>query len=157
MRTWSLRAAEILTWCVISLTTFLALRIGAIMLTLLNPAICNDSCELGHHVLRVFLAVFVIGWFPWLILLCIRYARTHAELWWLPHCIIIAAVYTVAMVYVAQLFLGFNDADSRTPFLAFCAAAVDAVATVVLVSAVLLDRTVPPSTTIHFFGEDTGE
>src|ERR1700730_6931747 len=139
MRARSLRAAEILTWCVISLTTFLALRTAAIMLTLLNPAVCNDSCELGHHVLRVFLAVFVIGWFPWLILLCIRYARTHAELLWLPHSIVHAGVYTIAMVYVAQLFLGFSDADNRTPFLALCAAAVDGVATVVLVSAVLID------------------
>src|ERR1700704_6124436 len=102
MRAWSLRAAEILTWCVISLTTLLALRIGAIMLSLLTPASCNDSCELGHDALRVFLAVFVIGWFPWLILLCIRYARTHAGLWWLPHCVIIAGAYTVAMVYVAE-------------------------------------------------------
>jgi hypothetical protein len=157
MRAWSLRAAEILTWCVISLTTFLALRIAAIMLTLLSPADCNDSCELGHHVLRVFLAVFVIGWFPWLLLLCIRYARTHAELWWLPHCLVIAGAYTIAMAYVVQLFLGFNDADGRTAFLAICAATVDAIATVVLVSAVVLDRTLPPDTSVHFFREDSGE
>ena len=157
MRAWSLRAAEILTWCVISLTTFLALRLSAIMLTLLNPAICNDSCDLGHHVLRVFLAVFVVGWFPWLLLLCIRYARTHAELWWLPHCFVITGAYTVAMVYVAQLFLGFSDADGRTAFLAICAAGVNVIATVVLVGAVLLDRTVPPDTSVHFFGEDAGE
>src|ERR1700680_4563950 len=99
MRTRSLRAAEILTWIVISLTTFLALRIGAILLSLLNPAICNDSCDLGHHTIRVILAVFVVGWFPWLLLLCIHYARTHLELWWLLHSIIIAGAYVVAMVY----------------------------------------------------------
>jgi hypothetical protein len=157
MRTWSLRAAEILTWCVISLTTFLALRIGAIMLSLINPAICNDSCELGHHAVRVFLAVFVVGWFPWLLLLCIRYARSHAELWWLPHGLIVAGAYTVAMLYVAQLFLGFNDADGRTAFLALCGAAVDALATLVLVGAVVLDRTVPPDNSVHFYREDAGD
>src|SRR3979409_1775934 len=102
MRTRSLRAAEIMTWIVISLTSFLALRVG--VLSLLNPAMCTDSCELGHHAFRVILAVFVVGWFPWLLLLCIRYARTHAELWWLPHCFVITGAYTVAMVYVAELF-----------------------------------------------------
>jgi hypothetical protein len=71
MRASSLRAAEILTWC-------------------------NDSCELGPNALRVFLAVFVIGWFPW------------------P-------------------------------------------ATVILVGAVLFDRTIPGDTGVHLFGEKTGE
>jgi hypothetical protein len=61
------------------------------------------------------------------------------------------------MVYVAELFLGFNDADSRTAFLATCAAAVDAIATVVLVGAILFDRTIPGDTGVHLLGEETGE
>jgi len=157
MRTASLRSAEFLTWIAISLTSFLAFRILAIYLTLVNPATCNDSCDLGHHAVRVFLAVFVVGWFPWLLLLCIRYARRHAGLWWLPHCLVIAGAYIVAMVYVAVLFLGFSDADARTPFLAVAAAFCHGLATVVLIIAVVLDRRVPPDTRVHFFQEDVGE
>jgi hypothetical protein len=157
MRTRSLRAAEIMTWIVISLTTFLALRIGAILLSLLNPAICNDSCDLGHHTIRVILAVFVVGWFPWLLLVCIHYARAHTELWWLPHSIVVAGAYIVAMVYIAGLFLGFPDADPRTALLALSAAAVDGLATVIVILGVVLDRKLPPDTRVHFFQEDTGE
>jgi len=157
MRTRSLRAAEIMTWIVISLTSFLALRIGVILLSLLNPAMCTDSCELGHHAFRVILAVFVVGWFPWLLLLCIRYARTHAELWWLPHGVVIAGAYIVAMVYVAGLFLGFSDADRRTTLLALSAAFVDGLATVIAIAGVVLDRKLPPDTRVRFFQEDAGE
>jgi hypothetical protein len=157
MRTRSLRTAEILTWIVISLTTFLAMRVGAILLSLVNPAICADSCDLGRHTFRVVMAVFVIGWFPWLLLLCIHYARTHAELWWLPHVVVIAGAYVVAMVYVASLFLGFSDADSRTAFLALCAAVVDVLATLFVIAGVVLDRNLPPDNRVRFFQEDTGE
>jgi hypothetical protein len=157
MRTRSLRAAEILTWIVISLTSFLALRIAAILLSLLNPAICNDSCDLGHHTIRVILAVFVIGWFPWLLLLCIRYGKTHVELWWLPHSIVIAGAYIFAMVYIAGLFLGFSDADPRTAVLAICAAAVDGLATVIAILGVVLDRKLPRDPGVQFFREDAGE
>ena len=61
------------------------------------------------------------------------------------------------MVYVAVLFLGFSDADSRTTVLALGAAFVHGLATVILIVAVVLDRTVPPDTRVHFFQEDTGE
>ena len=157
MRAVSLRAAEFLTWIAICLTSFLAFRIFAIYLTLINPATCNDSCQLGHDAIRVFLAVFVVGWFPWLTLLCISYARRHAELWWLPHAFVIAGAYIFAMIYVAVLFMGFSDADGRTPFLALSAALTDGLATVVLVTAAVLDRNPPPDTRVHFFQEDAGE
>jgi hypothetical protein len=157
MRAASLRAAEFLTWIAICLTSFLAFRIFAIYLTLVNPATCNDSCGLGHHAVRVALAVFVVGWFPWLLLLCVSYARRHAELWWLPHSLVIAGAYIFAMAYVAVLFMGFSDADSRTPFLALAAAVCHGLATAVLIAAVVLDRRVPPDARVHFFQEDTGE
>jgi hypothetical protein len=157
MRAVSLRSAEFLTWIAICLTSFLAFRIFAIYLTLVNPASCNDSCDMGHQAIRVFLAIFVVGWFPWLHLLCIHYARRHAELWWLPHCLVIAGAYIFAMVYVAVLFMGFSDADGRTPFLALCAAVTDGLATVVLITAVVLNRNVPPDERVHFFQEDVGE
>jgi hypothetical protein len=157
MRAVSLRTAEFLTWIAICLTSFLAFRVFAIYLTLINPATCNDSCDMGHSAIRVFLAVFVVGWFPWLLLLCISYARRHAELWWLPHCLVIAGAYIFAMVYVATLFMGFSDADGRTPFLALSAAVTDALATLVLIAAVVVDRNIPPDTRVHFFQEDAGE
>jgi hypothetical protein len=157
MRALSLRVAEFLTWIAICLTSFLAFRILAIYLTLVNPATCNDSCDLGHSAIRVFLAVFVIGWFPWLLLLCIGYARRHAELWWLPHCLVIAGAYIFAMVYVAVLFMGFSDADGRTPFLALSGAVTLGLAAILVISAVLVDRKVPPDHRVHFFQEDTGE
>jgi hypothetical protein len=157
MRAASLRAAEFLTWIAICLTSFLALRIFAIYLTLINLSACNDSCDLGHHAIRVFLAVFVVGWFPWLLLLCIAYARRHAELWWLPHSLVIAGSYVFAMVYVAVLFMGFSDANARTPILALAAAGSLGLASVVLIAAVVLDRKVPPDTSVHFFQEDAGE
>src|SRR5258708_23886563 len=115
MRAVSLRTAEVLTWIAICLTTFLAFRIFAIYLTLVNPATCNDSCDVGRDAIRVFLAVFVVGWFPWLLMLCISYARRHAELWWLPHGVVIVGAYIFAMSYVAVLFMGFSDANGRTP------------------------------------------
>ena len=157
MRAVSLRTAEVLTWIAICLTSFLALRIFAIYLTLLNPATCNDSCDLGRDAIRVFLAVFVVGWFPWLLMLCISYARRHAELWWLPHCVVIVGAYIFAMAYVAVLFMGFSDANGRTPFLALSAAASLGLAGVVLIAGVVLDRHVPPDATVHFFQEDSGE
>ena len=157
MRAVSLRTAEVLTWIAICLTSFLAFRILAIYLSLINPAICNDSCELGGDAIRVFLAVFVVGWFPWLLLLCIAYARRHAELWWVPHSLVIAGAYVFAMVYVAVLFRGYSDADGRTPFLALSAAASHGLATAILLAGVMLDRHVPPDTTVHFFPEDSGE
>src|SRR5258708_29676966 len=116
MRAVSLRTAEVLTWIAICLTTFLAFRIFAIYLTLLNPATCNDSCDLGRDAIRVFLAVFVVGWFPWLLMLCISYARRHAELWWLPHCVVIVGAYIFAMSYVAVLVIGFRAPHRRPPF-----------------------------------------
>lgn len=153
----SLRTAEILTWIAICLTSFLAFRIFAIYLTLLNPATCNDSCDLGRDAVRVFLAVFVVGWFPWLLMVCISYARRHAELWWLPHSVVIVGAYIFAMAYVAVQFMGFSDANGRTPFLALSAAASLGLAGIVLIAGVLLDREVPPDTTVHFFPEDSGE
>src|SRR5260370_22452270 len=157
MRTVSLRTAEVLTWIAICLTSFLAFRVFAIYLTLLNPATCNDSCDLGKAGIWVFLAVFVIGWFPWLLMLCIAYARRHAELWWLPHSLVVAASYIFAMGYVAAQFMGFSDANGRTPFLALSAAASLGLAGLVLIARGLIDRPVPPGTTVHFFQEDSGE
>src|SRR5258708_12231513 len=100
MRAVSLRTAEVLTWIAICLTTFLAFRIFAIYLTLLNPATCNDSCDLGRDAIRVFLAVFVVGWFPWLLMLCISYARRPPEISWLPPCVVILGPYIFAIAYV---------------------------------------------------------
>jgi hypothetical protein len=71
--------------------------------------------------------------------------------------LVIAGAYIFAMVYVAVLFIGFSDADGRTPFLALAAAACHGLATMVLIAAVVLDRQVPPDTRVHFFQEDTGE
>src|SRR5258708_20395700 len=115
MRTVSLRTAEVLTWIAICLTSFLAFRIFAIYLTLLNPATCNDSCDLGRDATRVFLAVFMVGWFPWLLMLCISYARRHAELWWLPHSVVIVGASIFALPYLPLLFLGFPHPTAPPP------------------------------------------
>jgi hypothetical protein len=158
MRRVLLRIAELCAWTGGAFAVFLGFRIFLIFLSVVNPAFCDISCDLGKYAVPVSLAVFVVGWSPLFVIAAIRHARRSLSLWWTPHIAVITTTFAVAMGYVAGVSLSFIEVDSRNVVLAGAAAVFVVAATVALFAAVLLDRTLPQAEQeIHFFQEDLGE
>ena len=158
MRRGLLRTAEVFAWMAGGFAFFLAARMFLIFLSVINPAFCDISCDMGQYLVPVSLACYVVGWAPVPVIVFIHRARRSLSLVWVPHCIVITAAFTAAMLYVADLSLSFRDVDSRNVVLAFGATACLLLATMFLLAAVLLDRKLPPAEPeVHFFQEDTGD
>jgi hypothetical protein len=158
MRRGLLRIAEIFGWTATAFSLFLAGRMFLIFLSVLNPAFCDISCDIGQYLVPVSLCCFVVGWAPAVTLVFIHRARRSLTLVWVPHSIVITATFTVAMLYVAGVSYSFPDVDGRSVVLAVGGAAFLLLTEAFLVGAVLLDRKLPETEPeVHFFQEDVGD
>jgi hypothetical protein len=158
MRRSLLRLAEVLSWMAAGFAAFLAFRVFFIFLSVINPAFCDVSCDLGRYAVPVGLACFVFGWAPFVIIGMIHFARRSLRLWWTPHAVLLTLLFLLAMVYVAGVALSFTDVDGRIVVLAAGAAVSMLAGSGLLFAAVLLDRSLPPpEPEVHFFREDLGE
>jgi hypothetical protein len=158
MRRGLLRIAEIFGWMAGGFAFFLGARVFFIFLSVLNPAFCEISCDLGKSAVPVMLACFVVAWAPLPIIAFIHYSRRSLRLTWLPHAVVLTGSFVVAMLYVARVSLSFTDVDDRNVVLAVAAAACLMLSTAFLFLGVLLDRKLPPGEArVQFFQEDLGE
>lgn len=158
MRRGLLRVAEIFAWIAGAFAFFLGFRMVMIFLSIINPAFCDISCDLGKSAIPVSFAVFVVGWAPLLIIVRIHHARRYLATAWVPFSIGVTLVFVLAMSYVTLLALSFRDVDSRNIILASSAAISLSLATILLTLGVLLDHTVEaPRRPMEFFREDAGE
>jgi riboflavin transporter FmnP len=158
MRRGMLRVAEIFAWTAGALSFFLAFRMVMIFLSIINPAYCDISCDLGRSAVPVSLAVFVVGWAPLLIIVRIHHARRYVATAWVPFYLGVTLLFVLAMSYIALLALSFRDVDGRNVVLASSAAVTLTLATIFLTLGVVLDHTVEAARRpMEFFREDAGE
>jgi hypothetical protein len=158
MRRGMLRIAEIFGWMAGGFALFLGARMFFIFLSIINPAFCDISCDMGRYIVPVSVACFVIGWVPLPILLMIHHARRSLTLSWVPHAVGLTVLFVLAMAYVVAVSLSFRDVDDRNVVLAGSAALSLVVATLCLLIAALGDRTLPEQDApVRFFQEDMGE
>jgi hypothetical protein len=158
MRRGVLRIAEIFGWMAGGFAFFLGARMFLIFLSIINPAFCDISCDMGRYAVPVSIACFVLGWAPLPILLMIHHARRSLSLVWVPHAIGLTVLFVLAMAYVMAVSLSFRDVDDRNVVLAGAGALTLVISTLCLLVAALGDRTLPPQETpVRFFQEDMGE
>ena len=138
MRERVLGAAEVTAWIAASFTIFLGFRVGSILLNLVNPAQCNESCGAGEQVIPLALITFGLGWFPMVLVHFVRIARRGTETWFVIHTVVVVVSHAVAMVIVIRIFIEYGDADTRALILAAAAAAFDILTGLLLVPATLL-------------------
>src|SRR5947209_1402698 len=100
MRRSLLRAAEIFGWMAAGFAAFLAFRVFFILLSVVNPAFCDISCELSKFAVPVAVACWIVGWVPLVIVGLVHYARRSLKLWWLPHASVMTVTFVAAMLYV---------------------------------------------------------
>ncbi|MFY9615035.1 MAG: hypothetical protein WAT58_06510 [Candidatus Dormiibacterota bacterium] len=158
MRRGVLRIAEIFGWMAGGFAFFLSARMFFIFLSIVNPAFCDISCDIGRYAVPVSIACFVIAWAPLPIIGMIHHARRSLSLAWAPHAIGLTIIFALAMLYVAAVSLSFRDVDSRNVILAGAAAITMVISTLLLFVAAIGDRTLPPTEApVRFFQEDMGE